>query len=411
MTDPRTADARTDLRDARLEKALAHAPDAQALPAVATRNTIKKIANNLVEKRAAAVFDTKIPWWKAFWQKTGRAGRGGPASGPWNAAFATLLLGSIITLIWQRQEVPDAVLDERPAVARNAPEVTPAPTREQAVKPPVPITVPAPPPEPAWAKTPRPRPPSQQRGRQEPVPAEAAVLPTAPNPGLNSAPPTTGPGAPAQSPLRREAPAVEKPESPASVAPSTGKSMSDMAAVPQQARTQVGAASPSSPALAAPAAAPAPSPAPSAAGSITERIARTDSNNRNRTAMLAPSALEPAQWTAADLLYQTRSIRLARRDAQNLANRVVALAVAHAATSINADGNVGPLTKADSEGGTPLLRLQLVDQGNPATVAQFDLWGNNVFRWRRAGQTDVAGALTPDAVAGLLAQAARALPP
>ena len=192
--------------------------------------------------------------------------------------------------------------------------------------------------------------------------------------------------------------------------------MSDMATAPQQARTQGAAAAPPSPAPA-----PAPSaaqPAPAAAGaveSVAERIARNDSNNRNRAAMFAPAELQPGEWTSADVLYQGRTTRLARRDAQNLVNRAVALAVANAAPNIaanaSANANASAVPKAESDGAAPLLRLRLVDQGNPATVAQFEVAGNNALRWQRAGRADVAGMITPEAVASLLAEATRAIPP
>lgn len=383
------SDPRTDLRDARLQKALAHAPDGDALPAPRTRNTIKNIANSVIPTGARAEFEAQMPWWKTFWEKTGRAGLGGRARGPWNAAFATLLLGGIITLIWQGQPVPDAVPDERPAVAKSAPAAaTPAP----AVKPPVPIAVPAPAPnglplasapapaptstpmpaptpEPALAKAPQPRPPSQRRDQTAPEPSRAPVSPAAPTPEPIPAPaaPTADLGVPAESALRREAPAFEKRESSAGGTLSADKSMSDMTTAPQQARTQGGA---------------------------DRRF-----------------AFQPAQWTAANVLYQGRTTRLARRDAQNLANRAVALAEANTASSTNANANASAAPKADGDRGAPLLRLQLVDQGNAAAVAQFEVWGSNAFRWRRAGQADVAGMLTPEAVAGLLAEAARTLPP
>lgn len=104
------------------------------------------------------------------------------------------------------------------------------------------------------------------------------------------------------------------------------------------------------------------------------------------------------------MLYQGRTTRLARRDAQNLVNRAVALALASAVPKAGGSDGGG-------DGGPPLLRLQLLDQGNPLAVAQFELSRNNAFRWQRSGQADVASVLTPEAVAGLLAEAARALPP
>ena len=401
MTEPRT-----DLRDARLHKALAHAPDADALPAPSTRYTIKNIAANVVPTGARAIFETKKPWWRAFWEKTGRAGLRGRASGPWNAAFATLLLGGIITLIWHGQPVPDAVLDERPA----APQVPDAAQPAPAVVPPVPVAVPAPSPAaptaptapkdvplasvpapapapgPALGKNPKPVLSSQQRDQAEKAASNASVSPPTPAP---TAPATTAAAkadlsASAQAALRREAPAFEKRELPAGGAVTADKSTSDAPAAPR----------------AAPPAAAAPAPQTTgSAGSVAERIARNDSNHRSRAAAVGDAALQPGEWTAVDVLSLGRTARLARRDAQNLVNRAVALAETNAAP------------KADGQGGVPVLRLQLIDQNSRVAVAQFDLWGSNAFRWQRAGQADVAGSLMPEAAAGLLADAARALPP
>ena len=92
-------------------------------------------------------------------------------------------------------------------------------------------------------------------------------------------------------------------------------------------------------------------------------------------------------------------------------NCAVALALANAAPSFNDDANASAVPKAASDGGEPLLRLQRVDQDNPAVVAQFEVWSSNNFYWQRAGQAVVFGVLTAEAVASLLAEIARALPP
>ncbi len=132
---------------------------------------------------------------------------------------------------------------------------------------------------------------------------------------------------------------------------------------------------------------------------MTQGMVRNDSNSRSRTAELGSAALPPGPWSVVDVLHQGRTAQLDRRDAQNLVNRAVALAEANAASGGNA------------EGGPPLLRLQLRGPPGQAVVAQFDLWGSNVFRWRRAGQADIAGSVALEEAAGLLANAARAMPP
>lgn len=135
--------------------------------------------------------------------------------------------------------------------------------------------------------------------------------------------------------------------------------------------------------------------------------------------MSAPAAFQPAEWASAELLYQGRTTRLSRRDALNLVNRVMTLTAANASPSANADGNsdstanpdrsASAVPKATRDAGTLRLRLQLLNQGNPAAVAQFELRGGNNFRWQRAGEPDVWGRLTAEAVASLLAEAARTL--
>lgn len=385
MTDPRTADtsiadSRTELRDARLRKALAHAPDGDGLPAPSTRNTIKNIANNAIRTLDKAEFDTQSPWWKVLWDKTGRAGLGGRAAGPWNAAFATLLLGGIITLIWQGQPVRDAVLDAVPdkqPAAQRAPGKTPAAAdATPQVGPPVPKDAPA-------------------RAPANAAVSEAAVLPVIPVPA--PAPEPTPAPAPA---MRREAPALEQRESTAGVTPGADKSMRDMAAASQQERAQATAAIPASPAPGV----------PGAVGSTAERIARNDSSNRNGVTLFAPAELQPDEWTAADVLYQGRTTRLARREAQNLVTRAVSLIAGIADANAKASPSASALPGGEGERGAPLLRLQLLRQEDRVLVAQFELRDAG-FRWQRVGQVDVVGALTLEAVASLLAQATRVLPP
>ena len=159
---------------------------------------------------------------------------------------------------------------------------------------------------------------------------------------------------------------------------------------------------------------------------MAERIARNDGNNRSRRAMFPPAALTTADWVAADVLYQGRTIRLARPDAQNLVNRALGLMAANpAAVPLARAADKAPATAAETtvetavpksgaEGGAPTLRLQLVDQNSSGAVAvpvaQLELRGTTL-RLKRSGQADVLGVLTPDALAGLLAEVARALPP
>jgi hypothetical protein len=68
-----------------------------------------------------------LPWWRRWWDGAGRGQ-------PWNAAFATVLLAGVVTLLWRHEEVPSPALDSTPppAVSANSakaqPEAVPPPT-------------------------------------------------------------------------------------------------------------------------------------------------------------------------------------------------------------------------------------------------------------------------------------------
>ncbi|MGV3570904.1 MAG: hypothetical protein ACO1PB_09915, partial [Ramlibacter sp.] len=144
----------TDLRDARLQRALQEAPDAGALPRQPVRDAIR-----------AAAHDAVRPWWQR-WLPSGRTAR-------WAPAFATVLLAGLVIVLWQGQEVPDA----RPGADQAAPTAARAPAKEAG---------------PAPAK------------EAAPAPAQEAVIPglTEPAPDLirgDPSPPVTAP-APAAKP-------------------------------------------------------------------------------------------------------------------------------------------------------------------------------------------------------------------
>jgi hypothetical protein len=88
----------SDLRDARLERALRSAPDDRVQPAPAVRRAILEAA------KAAVAPPAPLVWWRKWW-----AGMGGAQSR--NAAFATVLLAGVITLMWRHEEVPPAGAD------------------------------------------------------------------------------------------------------------------------------------------------------------------------------------------------------------------------------------------------------------------------------------------------------------
>jgi hypothetical protein len=153
----------TELRDARLRQALDAAPDAQLRPLPRTREAV------LAAARAAAV---PAPWWRGL---GGRSGAGASRA-PWNAAFATLLVAGIVTLLWQGQEVPPARTERAdpnagapravaPAAQPAAPIASAAALARQPAPPAAPVAAQAPAPVPVPAPAPVPA----------PVPAPAPV--------------------------------------------------------------------------------------------------------------------------------------------------------------------------------------------------------------------------------------------
>ena len=111
----------TELRDARLRKALEEAPDATLQPGQRTREAIQAAAH-------AAV----LPPWRRWWNSAGERRM------PWTAALATIALATLITLTWEGREPPGARREAADTVA-GAPAPASAP-----VPAPVPVPVPAP---------------------------------------------------------------------------------------------------------------------------------------------------------------------------------------------------------------------------------------------------------------------------
>jgi hypothetical protein len=153
------------LRDARLLRALQEAPDAQPLPDATTRSAILAAAARAVAQPAAA------PWWRRLWSS------GGQRSLPWSAAFATVALATLVTVLWREQEIPGATpegardlqapaavapvpakpgpAEAQPSLPDRAPRSVPtAPAPEARVRSDAPVAVPVPAPAPAPAAGP-----------------------------------------------------------------------------------------------------------------------------------------------------------------------------------------------------------------------------------------------------------------
>ena len=347
MTDKTTNDANNALRDARLAKALKHAPDADALPSPALRDTIKTIAASAIGISASGQLHTKTPWWKTLWVSTGST------RGPWGGALATLVLGCIITALWYGQEVPDEKVRYSGAAsdAAHAEVAAPAPMQERAATPST----------------------STQSAANEAAPAAAKV---AAAPALAQAPaaaPAPAMASRARSDEAATPQAEQRAAAPSSAVPAAPQVFADKAK--DQAPAVVLAAPP-----AALMPAPASAPVASASGSALRKS-------------MAPPQVD---WQSASVQYQSRTMPLAQAQAKQLAVYVMAVvntATGHAETP-------APATAA------PMLRISFAglvgDTGDAAAQAVFTL-RDGAMQWQRTGQPDVLGVPQADALAALLA--------
>jgi hypothetical protein len=118
----------TELRDARLRKALHEAPDAQLQPPQRTRDAIRQAAHAAVQ-----------PSWRSLWRAAGDRRL------PWGAALATVALATLITVMWEGREIPSARRDALPPSAASG--TTAAPPRDGASQPAESAVIAAPPAE------------------------------------------------------------------------------------------------------------------------------------------------------------------------------------------------------------------------------------------------------------------------
>lgn len=130
----------TQLRDARLRQAMDEAPDAALRPPPRVRAAILQSAHAAVQ-----------PVWRRWWDAAGDRRR------PWAAAFASVLVATLITLMWQGEEVPGPRPQGPDLASADRAPAPPAP-------PPPPQATPVPRAAPAEA-APAPRP--QQEGRSD----------------------------------------------------------------------------------------------------------------------------------------------------------------------------------------------------------------------------------------------------
>jgi hypothetical protein len=130
MDQPPTSNDSPDepARDAWLSEALRHAPDADAAPSVAVRETI------LRQARAEAATAHATPRPAGGWQRLSAAWSW--LSGPRvAAAFASVMVATVIGLIWWDRPIDEALRPVEPPTTVAAPAAAPAPAEEPAPAP------------------------------------------------------------------------------------------------------------------------------------------------------------------------------------------------------------------------------------------------------------------------------------
>jgi hypothetical protein len=339
------------LRDPMLRRALDHAPDHDALPDPRTRDAIRKMAHNLATVPATPPA-AAAPWWRRLF-----GGGESHARMPWNAAFATVLVATFVTVLWHREPVPDARLDGEAGVA-SAPPAASAPA--PAAVPPAQAPAPAPAQPPTEAARDATSGGSPQR-REDPVrrtaPAPApSDKPAAPAPVIAAAPPPpSSPSVVQPSP----APMAEQSAPAPRAFPRTEERREESEPENRQRRSRDAAGAPPAAAM-APAAPPPPSestdssasPALSAAQRSVSANSGTEASGALRQ---APAARAPApaaaaakaraddasafsaldRWSSLNLMRAGRGVRQARGDTEGLAALVNT--VARSATAPGAE--------------------------------------------------------------------------
>ncbi|MDP9929426.1 hypothetical protein [Variovorax paradoxus] len=353
--DNKTAQSAGDdgaLRDPMLRRALDHAPDHDALPDPRTRDAIRKMAHNLATVPATPPA-AAAPWWRRLF------GGGGEthARMPWNAAFATVLVATFVTVLWHREPVPDARLDGEARVASAPPAAS---VSAPAAVPPAPAPAPAPAQPPTEAArdavsggAPQRREDPVRRTAPAPVPSDK---PTAPAPVIAAAPPP--PSAPAvvqPSP----APMAEQSAPAPRAFPRTEERHEESEPENRQRRSRDAAGAPPAAAM-APAAPPSPRESADSSASPALSAAQRSANSSTEASgalRQAPAARAPApasaaakakasaddasafsaldQWTSLNLTRAGQGSRQARGDTEGLAALVNA--VARSATAPGAE--------------------------------------------------------------------------
>ena len=327
-----TPDHAAPLRDARLARALEHAPDTlePAQPAAAMRDAILRAAYAAVETPQAHPVAPPGRGWRAgvvgVWGRLMGTGRM-----PWNAALATVLLAGFITLLWRDEPVPSAQTD--PPIAASPPRAD-QPTQVAAESarsadsagPAADSTAKQKTQEPSANRdvAPAAKPERARRSQEGSAPLIMEMPPVATAPPMAAAPPA--------------------PAAPAAPAPASPAAEMAQAAPPAQAS--------------------APSIAPERAMSQEKSLAA------RRSAAVAAAGGVPEDWTE---LRGADGVAVARGGTGELPRLLESLRAEAAAPDARADG----LARAEGEAAAPVVRVDLLRAGQ--LLGSLELAGR---RWR-----------------------------
>ena len=343
-----TPDNDAPLRDARLARALEHAPDTlqPAQPAAAMRDAILRAAHAAVETPQTHPVAPPGRGWRA-----GVAGVWGHLMGtgrmPWNAALATVLLASFITLLWRDEPVPSAQTD--PPIAASPPR---ADQQKEATAE------------------------SARSADSAGLAADSAAKQKTQEPSANRANRDVAPAAKPERTRRSQEgsapPVMEMP--PVATAPAAPAPASPAAEMAQ---------------AAPPAQASAPSIAPERAMSQEKSLAA------RRSAAVAAAGGVPEDWTE---LRGADGVAVARGGTGELPRLLESLRAEAAAPDARADG----LARAEGEAAAPVVRVDLLRAGQ--LLGSLELAGR---RWRFTPQPG-SGAASQGVLAEAEAQVLRA---
>ncbi|WP_436293765.1 MULTISPECIES: hypothetical protein [unclassified Variovorax] len=358
-----------DLQDDALRRALAHAPDHTSVPHWRLRKAILERAHDAVAP--ASITHAREPQARPWWQRL--VGLGGGSRMPWNAAFATVLVATLVTVLWQREPVPGARPDGEAMVAAQAPRVE-APAAPAVPAPPA-STVPAPPTESASVPSSAPPAPVLE-APAAPAPPPALARPQADEAESKKKETPQAPAAQSAPPAPAAPVVPAEPSADAAARPAPRDSLAARARREEEAAAKQAFAPPASP----PAGLVAPGDAAGAA-----RAARPASPTVRTEATEPPTFAALSQWNRITIAQRGGASRsLSRAEALDLN----ALLGSAAITAVGGQ----PLVS------TPEWRISL--ERNGEVLAVFEVARGQV-RWREGRALPATGAPSAPALAAL----------